>query len=91
MPKKINLGYLDVEVLRKAIKSGHSALVKGKNNKVYLNLVVWQHEADEYKNTITLQLNGKKEKKSVEGNIYIGNAKPLDEVLTKEEREKLSF
>jgi hypothetical protein len=63
------------DLLEKA-KAGHSAFTKGTNGKVYANIKIWLNdEADKYGNDVGIQLNSTKEKKDVEGSVYIGNAK----------------
>lgn len=65
------------DLMEKA-KEGHSAFMRGQNGKVYVNILQWYNdEADKFGNTVSIQLNSKKEKRELEGKIYIGNAKPL--------------
>jgi hypothetical protein len=58
----------------------HSAFSKSqKNGKVYANILIWENDKlDNFGNTHSLQLNSTKEKKIVEGSVYIGNAKPVE-------------
>lgn len=59
-------------------KAGHSAFSRGKNGKVYFNVVQWINDTpDQYGNTVSIQLNSSKEKRDLEGKVFIGNAKPV--------------
>jgi hypothetical protein len=67
------------DILEKA-KAQHSAFVKGQSNgKIYVNIKVWENDQrDKFGNTMSFQLNSTKEMRDIEGNIYIGNAKPSE-------------
>jgi len=57
----------------------HSANTKASNGKIYTNILIWQNdEPDKFGNTISIQLNSTKEKKDIEGKIYVGNAKKME-------------
>lgn len=65
------------ELISKA-KEGHSAFTKANNGKVYVNIKIWHNDQpDKYDNTHSIQLNSKEDKRTDEGNVYIGNAKPV--------------
>lgn len=60
-------------------KKGHSAFSRAANQKVYVNINIWQNEeVDKFGNSISLQLQSKKENIEKEGKIYIGNAKKFE-------------
>lgn len=62
-------------------KEGNSAFNKSaKNQKIYVNLSVWvNEEADDYGNTMSIQLNCTKEgKEEGEKNEYVGNGKYVE-------------
>lgn len=60
-------------------KIGHSAFTKAANGKIYFNINIWLNdEKDKYGNTVSIQLNSKKDLRDTEGKIYIGNAKPAE-------------
>jgi len=69
---KLYLGSLCLTDIIAKAKEGHPAFTKGKNGKVYFNVVIWANDGtDEYGNHMSLKI-GKKE----DGNeSYIGNAK----------------
>jgi hypothetical protein len=72
------VGSICLTDLNEQAKNGHSAFSRGKNGKVYFNVNLWVNDTpDQYGNTVSIQLNSKKELRETEGKIYIGNAKPL--------------
>jgi hypothetical protein len=77
-------GSLCVTDILEMAKKGHSAFSKSaKNDKVYMNVVIWQNDKpDEYGNSMSIQLSSVKEKRDVEkdkfGKGYIGNAKIIE-------------
>lgn len=67
-------GTLCLSDLSEAFKSKNSAFWKSKKGKDYVNIKIWvSEEADQYGNTLSLQLDTAKG----EAKAYIGNAKPL--------------
>lgn len=57
-------------------KAGHSAFVRGKNGKIYVNITEWVNdEPDQFGNHASFLLNSTQEKRDSEGKIYIGNGK----------------
>jgi hypothetical protein len=57
-------------------KAGHSAFVKGKNGKIYVNITEWVNdEPNQFGQHVSYLLNSSKEKKEEEGKVYIGNGK----------------
>lgn len=77
---KMFTGSICITDLLDNAKSKHSSFVKSENNgKVYCNVILWENdEKDRFGNTHSLQLNSTKDKKESEGNIYIGNLKPVE-------------
>lgn len=76
MSKLFN-GSICLSELNEAAKKGHSAFSKSeKNGKIYVNLTMWENDnPDKYDNTVSLQLNPKKD--SGDDKSYIGNFKPV--------------
>lgn len=69
-------GSICIDTLSQAMKDKQTAFVKGKNNKTYCNIIVWVNDKpDEYGNTMSIQLNGRKDAKELEGKVYLGNCK----------------
>ena len=77
---KLFTGSICLTDLLEQAKKAHSAFSRSQaNNKVYVNILVWENdEKDKYDNTHSFQLNSHKDKKDAEGKIYIGNAKPIE-------------
>lgn len=77
MSKLLN-GSICLSDLIKKAKQKHSSFSKSeKNGKIYCNINIWLNdETDIFGNTVSIQLNSKKELREKEGKIYIGNAKP---------------
>ena len=76
---KLYTGSVCLTDLIEQAKKQHSAFSKGKNGKVYANILQWENEGlDKYGNSHSIQLNSLKEKKDAEGKIYIGNLKPVE-------------
>jgi len=77
---KLFTGSICLTDLLEQAKKAHSAFSRSQaNNKVYVNILVWENdEKDKYDNTHSFQLNSHKDKKEAEGKIYIGNAKPIE-------------
>lgn len=72
---KVSLCFTD---LMEQANKGHSAFTRGKNGKVYVNIVEWVNdEPDKYGNDVSFQLNSTKEKRESEGKIYVGNGKRI--------------
>jgi hypothetical protein len=72
-------GSICISDLLEQANRGHSAFVKSANGKVYCNLLTWiNEEADKFGNHMSYQLNSLKDKRDVEGKIYIGNAKKFE-------------
>ncbi len=60
-------------------KHGHSAFTKAQNKKVYVHILTWLNdEPDKFGNIMSHQLNSTKDKRDLEGKVYIGNSKRLD-------------
>lgn len=63
------------DMIQKA-KEQHSSFYKGKNGKIYANVLIWHNdEPDKFGNDFSVQLNSKKEDRQSEGTTYIGNLK----------------
>ncbi len=77
---KLFTGSICLTDLLEQAKKAHSAFSRSQaNNKVYANILLWENdEKDKYDNTHSFQLNSHKDKKDIEGKIYIGNAKPIE-------------
>jgi len=77
---KLFTGSICLTDLLEQAKKAHSAFTRSQvNQKVYANILIWENdEVDKYGNTHSLQLNSIKDKKEIEGKIYIGNAKPIE-------------
>lgn len=76
MNSQLFYGSICISDLAEKAKQGHSAFTKGQNGKVYANIAVWQNdEADQYGNSMAIQLQSTKEKKETEGKVYLGNCK----------------
>lgn len=74
------IGSICLSDISKHFKEGHSAFTKGKNEKNYVAITIWENDTpDQFGNTVSIQLNSTKEKRESEGKIYIGNAKPLQQ------------
>ena len=72
------VGSICITDLMAAAKAAHSSCTRAKNGKAYADIVLWVNETpDQYGNTVSIQLNSKKEARETEGKVYIGNAKPL--------------
>lgn len=57
----------------------HSAMSKAENGKIYANCTLWLNdEKDKFGNTISLQLNPKKDLREQDGQPYIGNFKEAE-------------
>lgn len=57
-------------------KKQHSAFSKAANGKIYVNMSTWLNdEPDKFGNTMSHQLNSKKDFREKEGKVYIGNSK----------------
>jgi hypothetical protein len=70
------------DLLNKA-KEKHSAFTKADNGKIYCNLNIWLNaEADKYGNSMSLQLQSKKDFRDAEGKVYVGNAKVFEKKET---------
>lgn len=68
-------GSICLTELNNLAKTGHSAFSRAANGKVYVNINIWDNETeDKFGNTISLQVNPKKD--SPDTKAYIGNAKP---------------
>mgnify|MGYP000010409294 FL=1 len=86
------VGSICLTDLNEQAKKGHSAFSRGKNGKIYVNINLWVNETpDQYGNTISIQLNSKKEVRETEGKIYIGNAKPLTPPATAQKETPSEF
>lgn len=73
---KMFLGSLCLTDLNEQAKKGHSAFIRGKNGKVYVNVCHWLNSApDSFGNTHSTQLSSKKDCRLAEGKVYLGNAK----------------
>ena len=84
----LNTGSICLTDLISKAKEGHSAYTKAANGKIYVNILIWENdEADKYGNTISLQLQSKKESSEREGKVYFGNAKKFE----KKEPQSLSI
>lgn len=69
-------GSICIDTLSQAMKDKQTAFVKGKNNKTYCNIAVWVNdEPDQFGNIMSIQLNGRKDAKELEGKVYLGNCK----------------
>ncbi len=72
-------GSLCVTDLIEQANKKHSGFTKGQNGKIYAAVNIWLNgEPDKYGNTISVQLQSSKEKRDIEGKIYLGNAKKAD-------------
>ncbi len=77
---KMLIGSICLSDISKHFKENHSAFTKGKNEKNYVAITIWENDTpDQYGNTVSIQLNSTKDKRESEGKIYIGNAKPLQQ------------
>ena len=75
---KMLVGSICITDLMAAAKAAHSSCTRAKNGKAYADIVLWVNDTpDQYGNTVSIQLNSKKEQRETEGKVYIGNAKPL--------------
>ena len=73
---KMITGSLCLTEILELAKQGHSAFSKGKNEKIYFNILVWENdEPDQYQNNFSVQLNPKKDAPETEKKKYIGNMK----------------
>ena len=73
------VGSICITDLMAAAKAAHSSCTRAKNGKAYADIVLWVNDTpDQYGNTVSIQLNSKKEQRETEGKVYIGNAKPLE-------------
>ena len=78
MNSKMLVGSICITDLMAAAKAAHSSCNRAKNGKAYADIVLWVNETpDQYGNTVSIQLNSKKEQRETEAKVYIGNAKPL--------------
>lgn len=77
---KMNTGSICLTDLIESAKNLHSAFTKGNNGKIYANIIIWENPTpDDYGNTISLQLNSKKDMKEQDGKtVYFGNAKSVE-------------
>lgn len=64
-------------------KKGHSAFRKAENGKIYFDVTIWLNDQkDKYGNDMSIQINPKKDRKEIDGNPYIGNAKLAEQQNT---------
>jgi hypothetical protein len=77
---KLYTGSVCLTDLIEKAKEKHSAVSKSASNgKIYVNVLLWENsETDKYGNSHSLQLNSTKERKDVEGKVYVGNFKPVE-------------
>lgn len=69
-------GSICITDLMAKLNEKHSAFTKGNNGKIYCNISVWVNPIpDQYGNSMSILLSGKKEYKDQEGKSYIGNCK----------------
>lgn len=74
---KLLIGSINLSLLLKAAKAGHSSCTKANNGNVYCNVNVWLNdEKDRYDNDASIQINPKKD--SDDEREYIGNLKFLE-------------
>jgi len=60
-------------------KESHSAFTKAENGKIYFNIKIWENdELDKFGNSMSVQLNPKKDAPEAEQKIYLGNCKPIE-------------
>jgi hypothetical protein len=72
-------GSICVSDLLEQANKKHSGFVKGQNGKIYAAVNIWKNqEPDKFGNIISIQLQSTKERKDVEGKIYVGNAKKAE-------------
>lgn len=70
-------GSICITDLMQASKEKHSAFVKSKNGKLYVNISIWVNaQKDDYGNQVSIKLGKKKD--SCDATPYIGNAKPVN-------------
>lgn len=79
---KMFYGQLNMTELIDAMKAQHSAFRKVASKKnpgteiIFANVTMWENDqADQFGNTISLQLNSREDAKAIEGKVYIGNLK----------------
>ena len=75
----MNTGSICLTDMIEYAKLKHSAFNKGKNGKVYVNVIMWENEEpDKHGNSFALQLNPDKDAPQGERGVYIGNLKRID-------------
>jgi hypothetical protein len=74
------LGSMCLTTLIEKAKEGHSAFSKSqKDGRVYFNYAEWiNDEANEYGQHSSILLSSSKEKKDIEGKVYVGNGKRFE-------------
>lgn len=74
------LGSICLTTLMEKAKQGHSAFSKSpKDGKVYFNYAEWiNDDPNEFGQHSSLLLSSHKEKKEIEGKVYIGNGKKFE-------------
>lgn len=74
------LGSMCLTTLIEKAKEGHSAFSKSpKDGKVYFNYAEWiNDEANEYGQHSSILLSSSKDRKEIEGKVYIGNGKKYE-------------
>ena len=73
---KMITGSLCLSEINELAKAGHSSFTRGKNGKIYFNVLVWENdEPDQYQNNFSVQLNAKQDAPETEKKKYIGNLK----------------
>jgi hypothetical protein len=82
MNGKILKGSICITDLLTYLKKGHSAFTKGKNEKLYANIVLFLNDQpDQYNNSLSMQLSSTQELKAKDlalnngKPVYMGNAK----------------
>lgn len=78
---RLIVGSIEVTKLLEAMKKGHSAFKRAKNDKdrIFAAITIWENdEPDDNGNNFAIQLNSTKEKRGEEKKVYIGNAKSLE-------------
>lgn len=74
------LGSMCLTTLIEKAKEGHSAFSKSpKDNKVYFNYAEWiNDEPNEFGQHSSILLSSSKDRKEIEGKVYVGNGKKFE-------------
>lgn len=79
MSKQFRVVNFDLTNIIELANQGHSAFTKGKNGKIYVNILVGDRaDKDKYDNDVYAMLNPVKEKKEAEGGKFVGNGRKYE-------------